>query len=122
MKKKVRSLYYLQNVRSRSGQPTQKRAVTCSIVEMPRGWQRDKPRAGQEGTSGRCVFLEFRQDVKFFLLQLLSRDFPAGTSLAVQWLGLCASNSRGQGFDPWSRNQDPACHVVLPKNNKSHKK
>ena len=104
MKKKVKSLYYLQNVRSKSGQPTRKRAVTCSIVEMPRGWQWDKQRAGQEGTSGGCVLLELRQDGKFFLLQPLPRDFPAGTSLAVQWLGLCASNSRGQGFDPWSGN------------------
>ena len=70
----------------------------CLIVETPHGWQGDKQRAGQEGTSGGCVFLEFRKDVKFFYSP------SPGTSLAVQWLGLCASNSRGQGFDPWSAN------------------
>ena len=35
-----------------------------------------------------------------------------GSSLAVQWLRLCASNAGGTGFDPWSGNQDPTCPVA----------
>ena len=31
-----------------------------------------------------------------------------GSSLAVQWLGLC----RGHGFHPWSENQDPTCSTI----------
>ena len=27
-------------------------------------------------------------------------------------------HSRGPGFDPWSGNEDPACHVVQPKKKK----
>ena len=38
------------------------------------------------------------------------------TSLAVQGLRLHFPCS-GQGFHPWSGNEDPACHVVWPKKN-----
>ena len=33
-----------------------------------------------------------------------SRQHPGSTTLAVQWLGFCASNAGEQGFNPWSGN------------------
>ena len=36
-----------------------------------------------------------------------------GTYLAVQWLGLHASNCRGPGFNPWSGSKDPACCCMV---------
>ena len=37
-----------------------------------------------------------------------------GTSLVVQWLGLCAV-SAGAWVQPLVRNQDPICTVVWPR-------
>lgn len=39
----------------------------------------------------------------------------AGTSLAVQWLGLCTSTAAGPGFNSRSRSWDPTGCVARPK-------
>ena len=41
-----------------------------------------------------------------------------GDSLVVQWLGLCASKEAQPGFDPWPGNEDPASHMIWPKEKK----
>ena len=45
---------------------------------------------------------------------LITTD-EAGTSLAVQWLGLCTSTTGGPGFNSRSRSWDPTSCVVRPK-------
>ena len=42
-----------------------------------------------------------------------SRDFPGGPVVKTP-LFLC----RGHGFEPWSGNEDPICHMAWPKNKK----
>ena len=44
------------------------------------------------------------------------KDFPAGPMAK----NLCC-HCRGHGFDPWSGNYNPTCHVALPKKYKSMK-
>lgn len=39
-------------------------------------------------------------------------------SLVVKWLGLLASHWRGHGFDSWSGNQDPKCHMDIARRKK----
>ena len=42
------------------------------------------------------------------------KKLSLGTSLAIQWLRL-RFHCRGHGFNPYSGNKDPTCHVVWSK-------